>query len=168
MQELSDGRRRESARSQTVCATRAAERPRPSARPARKSPQIPHRHSTTHAQGKAHTGTEGASGEPEVRGGRIARGHRSSVQRRGPTAEVRTVRAECVHGERPRAQLRGVHLNEAEAVDARNARPGVDVPAVGPHLRGTLPRAWGAALRLRLRGAARSRRDRRRAPPPQG
>ena len=36
--------------------------------------------------------------------------------------------------EHPRAQLRGGHLNEAEAIEARNARPGVDVPAIGEPL----------------------------------
>ena len=60
----------------------------------------------------------------EVRARRIAKCHRSSVPRRGPTATVRTVSARFVDVERPRAQLRGVHLNEAEAVDARNARAG--------------------------------------------
>ena len=33
-----------------------------------------------------------------------------------------------------RCELRGVHLNEAEAVEVRNAHPGVDVPAVGDAL----------------------------------
>ena len=39
--------------------------------------------------------------------------------------------AGLVDGERPRAHLRGVHLDKAESVEARNARAGVDVPAVG-------------------------------------
>ena len=36
--------------------------------------------------------------------------------------------------ERPRAKLRAIRLNEAETVEVRNARAGVDVPAVGDAL----------------------------------
>ena len=39
--------------------------------------------------------------------------------------------ARFVDIEGPNAELRRIHLDEAEAIKARNARPGIDVPAVG-------------------------------------
>ena len=108
-----------------------------------------------------------ARGRHELRSLRVAKSHRSSVPRSGPTATVRTVSAGFVDVERPRVQLRGVHLNAAEAVEARSARASVDVPAVGAHstwLHGLIvcARAHAAPPRIGLAaGAAALRRLRR-------
>ena len=75
-----------------------------------------------------------ARGRHEIRSRRIAKCHRSGVRRRGPTATVRTVSAGFVDVDRPRVQLQGVHLNAGKAVEARNARASVDIPAVGAAL----------------------------------